>query len=280
MPLNLFGRPLNTSPVDPRLLEEANRALFARARLDNAPVGSVGAPSGVRPAGAAVDRRINPLQAAAVASAPIPGLGDALGLAADAQMFMNEPESRTPINFGLSALGLLPFVPPAVASVGAMGYLMNRGGRVSDMARAMPGQAGVIGHHGTPHTLPMDEAARMARAVDQGYVVDAYHGTGADIDEFKGMTWGGTTPDIANQYADMRYKMSGADSSVMPVRMAPGVSFNADALPKTVTTDSFMNELMAQAHKNGVDVDRGAARDLLARIRRGAKVEESGPHYE
>ncbi len=119
MPLNLFGRPLNTQPVDPALLEEANRRLFAQARLDSAPAGSVGAPSGVQPAARAVDRRINPFQAAALASSPIPGLGDVMGLAADAQMYATEPESRTLGNYGLSALGLLPFVPAMTAYHGS-----------------------------------------------------------------------------------------------------------------------------------------------------------------
>jgi hypothetical protein len=42
----------------------------------------------------------------------VPGLGDAMGLAADLNRYRVEPESRTLPNFGLSALGLLPFVPP------------------------------------------------------------------------------------------------------------------------------------------------------------------------
>lgn len=41
----------------------------------------------------------------------VPGLSDAAGLAGDAMMFARDPESRTPLNFGLSALGALPFVP-------------------------------------------------------------------------------------------------------------------------------------------------------------------------
>ena len=40
-----------------------------------------------------------------------PGVGDAAGLAADAQFYADNPEERTLGNFGLSALGLLPFVP-------------------------------------------------------------------------------------------------------------------------------------------------------------------------
>lgn len=41
----------------------------------------------------------------------VPGLSDAAGLAGDAMMFARDPESRTPLNFGLSALGALPFIP-------------------------------------------------------------------------------------------------------------------------------------------------------------------------
>lgn len=53
------------------------------------------------------------LDVLALSSTPIPVVGDVMGLAADANMFMNEPESRTAGNFGLSALGLLPFIPSA-----------------------------------------------------------------------------------------------------------------------------------------------------------------------
>jgi len=54
---------------------------------------------------------MSPLRQAALGTMPIPFIGDALGLAADAEMFATEPESRTPFNFGLSALGMLPFIP-------------------------------------------------------------------------------------------------------------------------------------------------------------------------
>ena len=54
---------------------------------------------------------MHPLDKAALLTMGIPGLGDVLGLAADTRMLSQEPESRTPLNFGLSAMGLLPFVP-------------------------------------------------------------------------------------------------------------------------------------------------------------------------
>lgn len=55
----------------------------------------------------------NPLQGAAIATTPVPVVGDVIGLLADADMYANEPESRNLLNYGLSALGVLPFVPNA-----------------------------------------------------------------------------------------------------------------------------------------------------------------------
>ena len=55
----------------------------------------------------------NPLQGAAIATTPVPVVGDVMGLLADADMYANDPESRNLLNYGLSALGVLPFVPNA-----------------------------------------------------------------------------------------------------------------------------------------------------------------------
>lgn len=55
------------------------------------------------------------LDSAALATSPVPILGDLMGLGADGYRFATDPSSRTPLNFGLSALGALPFVPPATA---------------------------------------------------------------------------------------------------------------------------------------------------------------------
>jgi len=60
------------------------------------------------------------LDNAALATSPFPILGDAVGLGADAYRFGTDPSSRTPLNFGLSALGALPFVPPASAIFGGV----------------------------------------------------------------------------------------------------------------------------------------------------------------
>lgn len=55
----------------------------------------------------------NPLTSAALATSTTPVVGDVLGLAADAEMYATDPESRTPVNFALTAAGLIPLVPAA-----------------------------------------------------------------------------------------------------------------------------------------------------------------------
>ena len=58
---------------------------------------------------------LHPMDVAAATTMGIPVLGDIVGLAADARMYAQEPESRTPLNYALSGLGMLPFVPSAAA---------------------------------------------------------------------------------------------------------------------------------------------------------------------
>ena len=86
---------------------------------------------------------MHPMDQAAVATAPIPILGDITGAAADARMFYEEPESRTWANAGMSAAGLLPFVPAlsvgrkAVAELGQKAS--NKPGRVVNRTKANDG---------------------------------------------------------------------------------------------------------------------------------------------
>lgn len=49
--------------------------------------------------------------------AQIPGLSDVAGALSDARMYASDPASRTPFNYGLSLLGLFPFIPSALGSV-------------------------------------------------------------------------------------------------------------------------------------------------------------------
>jgi len=58
------------------------------------------------------------LDMSALATSPVPVVGDVVGLGADAYRFGTDPSSRTPLNFGLAALGLIPFVPSMGAAAG------------------------------------------------------------------------------------------------------------------------------------------------------------------
>lgn len=51
------------------------------------------------------------LDAASLATAPVPVLGDVAGLLADGYSLATDPESRTPMTVGLMMAGALPFVP-------------------------------------------------------------------------------------------------------------------------------------------------------------------------
>lgn len=78
---------------------------------DAAPVGSVGMLGGLNFPQA--KERTNYLQSGLLGASMLPGVGDAAGLLSDAHMYATEPESRTPGNYALSALGALPMVPGA-----------------------------------------------------------------------------------------------------------------------------------------------------------------------
>lgn len=79
--------------------------------------------------------------------------------------------------------------------IGALGNYGSAAAAIPMMA--LPGtvasvKKGVNAAADAAKALPMDEASRMARAAEQGYV-DAYHGTAADINEFSNLYRGQVT---------------------------------------------------------------------------------------
>jgi hypothetical protein len=56
---------------------------------------------------------MSPIDAAAMSTMFMPGVGDVTGLAADVDMYMRDPESRNLPNYLLTAAGALPFLPAA-----------------------------------------------------------------------------------------------------------------------------------------------------------------------
>jgi len=81
-----------------------------------------------------------------LAAALSPGLGDVVGPAQDIGMFLTDPSSRTPLNFGLAAAGALPFVPSIGSIKRLTRYSPGTGKPVSvDFQPARGGQK--IGHY-------------------------------------------------------------------------------------------------------------------------------------
>jgi hypothetical protein len=101
------------------------------------------------------------LDAAAMATSPVPFVGDAVGLLADSSRFVNEPESRTPLNFGLAALGLIPFVPPLVSA--GLGKFAQSQGKTLGQLPTGPArnQAGAIVYHGSPHKFDQFDSSKI-----------------------------------------------------------------------------------------------------------------------
>lgn len=75
-----------------------------------------------------------PLDAAALASTPIPVVGDIAGLVNDVRHYWNEPDKRTWQNYSLTGIGLLPFMPPAMPISRAAGHL-SQAKQTADHAR-------------------------------------------------------------------------------------------------------------------------------------------------
>ena len=105
------------------------------------------------------------LNAASLATMPVPFLGDAAGLAADARMYQMHPEERTMGNYALSALGVLPFV---LKADGGLIQKYATGGGVASSTAELVAQMDRIG--ATPNTKTPDPAPtreQTVRAADE-----------------------------------------------------------------------------------------------------------------
>ena len=119
--------PAGAVTANPRILRQAARN---RQAFERPPVAQGG--SGA-------------LEYAAAALAPVPIAGDIAGFANDVNQMRLNPETRTRLNMGLAALGLIPFVPPAVSY--GLGRLAQARGVTIAPRPVGPGarQAGVFG---------------------------------------------------------------------------------------------------------------------------------------
>jgi len=96
------------------------------------------------------------LDAASLATMPVPVVGDLTGGVADIFRLVNNPEERTPLNYGLMGMGMLPFVP----NMGIAKRLKDAGtGLASTVAQNLPNKLPNWYSGGVPGQI--DSVARL-----------------------------------------------------------------------------------------------------------------------
>lgn len=113
-----------------------------QAMASNAPIGAVGAPSGLL--APPQPKPANYLGGLLGAASMVPGIGDAAGIAADARMYLTDPKSRTKGNYAMSALGMLPFMPALATAFHASPFKFD----AFDMAKVGKGEGMQAYGHG------------------------------------------------------------------------------------------------------------------------------------
>jgi len=122
----------------------------------------------------------NPIDAGTLAISPMWPVGDIAGVANDARHYLKDPKSRNWANYGMTALGALPFVPP-----------------VMGMAKAF---------HGGPHKWLPEEG------FPQGHPRLDKMGTGEGAQAYGHGFYAAESPGVANQY---RSALSGYNELVL-----------------------------------------------------------------
>ena len=162
------------------------------------------------------------LDNAALATSPVPILGDLMGLGADGYRFATDPSSRTPANFGLAALGLLPFVP----SLARMAYESKAGARAmadtpfNNATRRQGGAVNPKDYQGL-HTPPMKDSGAPLHDLTGGgkvYPDDVYGPNG--------LRYYGSGDDALDREA-YSIAMAAKDRPDMPVKMYRAVPYEA-----------------------------------------------------
>ena len=212
------------------------------------------------------------LSDAAVALSPIPIVGDVVGGVDDAVMYYNEPQERTIGNYGMSLLGMLPFIPAAGVTrrVGEMDFdprfdtrkkeqerLKSLTTEVDEKAMKIPTKS-IYDLEGKPFVTSMSDRTDTGGVleginnVELPYKV-GLHGGQDYMFKNPGEVWAsGKTPvkAILKRATDLK-NQTGQDPLFLPWRMAPTGSDFAHMTGETML--SFASASMGKSAKKDLD---------------------------
>lgn len=212
------------------------------------------------------------LDASAVAMSPVPGLGDVLGAASDAAMFYNEPDQRTLGNYGMSALGLLPFIPAlgVTRQIGKMDFdprfdpRKNEQERLSNLVTEVDTKPAnvptksIYDLEGKPFITTMSDRTDAGGILERINSVDLpsqvdLHGGQDYMFRNKGQVWSsGKAPvsAILKRATDLK-KQTGQNPIMLPWRMTPTGSDFAQMTGETML--SYASASMGKSTKKDLD---------------------------
>lgn len=165
MPLPLPGSDAWGAMEFERLLNDGSGAVFPSLSSGDGP--------GTAPGGAGIARAwigqpragipedelfLTPRDVVDLGISMIPVVGDAYGLYRDIEAYIDDPESRTWTNYGLTAAGMLPFVP------GGMTKIIRKGGeKLEDILNANP--------RTKIDEIPADATGRLGKPITRETVI-------------------------------------------------------------------------------------------------------------
>ena len=194
-------------------------------------------------------------------SLPFP-VGDTIGLAADIEMYINDPASREWYNYLMTAAGLLPAIP-------ALATIMNRYADAGGVVRPMNAgnQEGMINaYHGSPHDFDEFKATQIG----SGEGAQAY-GHGLYFAE---------SEDVAKQYRDVLAELktfSATDDIAAEIARADGEGRSIEELIRNAKVSS-PNDVVGHLRRAAdlQDEFKPEFAERSAMLRRGADLLESG----
>jgi len=182
---------------------------------------------------------ISPLDAAAMSTMLVPGVGDVTGLAADVDMYMRDPESRNIPNYLLTAAGVLPFLPAA-----------------SQVRK------GIKAYHGSPHSFDRFSTEQI--------------GTGEGAQQYGRGLYFAENEKVAKEYRDQLTPRD-LDYEDWLMGKYKNAERNQDYARMEMYERAMLNETPQDFKDLAADVDYDDDyRELAAEV--GKEIEEYGPN--